>query len=161
MSTDPDVLGEAIFDEWGNNDVFTNDGTILSRQEGMADGVSYPVATAIDAAVAGFTSLTWFALTLTGSPAWVNHGGGYQVAEYAKDAFGFVHLRGLIKDGVGNIGTLPAGYNPPAHNLFAVATYNGATPIHGDLNITNGGVISLTVGGNGYVQLSGITFKAA
>ena len=52
----------------------------------------------------------------------VNHGSGYNDAEYYKDPFGIVHLRGLIKDGTTTIdtviATLPLKYRPENRELI-------------------------------------------
>ena len=101
----------------------------------------------------------WIAPTLLNS--WVNYGGGYANAGYWKDSHGVVHLRGLVKSGgtASTIFTLPAGYRPAANELFLVAS--GTTPTFAQIAIdTAGGVVFLN-GSNGYVSLSGITFRAA
>jgi hypothetical protein len=56
----------------------------------------------------------WSAPTLENS--WVNFGGSLQVIQYMKDKFGFVHIRGNIKNGTkdARIFTLPSGFRPPS-----------------------------------------------
>lgn len=63
----------------------------------------------------------WISPTLN-SP-WVNYANGYQTAQYMKDEFGVVHLRGIIKGGVsGGIAfVLPVGYRPALNEVFASA----------------------------------------
>lgn len=48
---------------------------------------------------------------------WVNYGGGYASVEYARDANGFVHLRGMAAGGSmpNTVFSLPAGYRPAGH----------------------------------------------
>ena len=68
---------------------------------------------------------TW--QTVSFEHSWVNYGGSYGNAAYMKDAFGVVHLRGMIKSGtVGSSAfTLPAGCRPPAQ-VLAVTISNSA-----------------------------------
>jgi ribosome modulation factor len=104
----------------------------------------------------------WTAPTLTNS--WVNYGsGGYGNAGYRKDADGFVHLRGLVKNGssVGaTIFTLPAGYRPAFNGLYSAWNTSGAARI----NIGSDGtvVIDTQIGspGTAYQSLDGVTFLA-
>jgi hypothetical protein len=68
----------------------------------------------------------WVAADLSNS--WVNYGVGHVAASYVKDALGFVHIRGLVKNGtsaVATIFTLPADYRPATIHLFATDS-NGA-----------------------------------
>lgn len=61
--------------------------------------------------------------------SWVNYGAPYVTAGYFIDAFGLVHLQGLIKSGTTTAGTpicnLPSGYRPSA-DMIVVTTSNGA-----------------------------------
>lgn len=63
------------------------------------------------------TPLTWTYPTLTNG--WVNYSGSDIKASYAKDQFGIVHIRGLIKAGVMTSGTtlftLPSGFRPSGY----------------------------------------------
>lgn len=98
----------------------------------------------------------WIAPTFTNS--WVNYGFGFNSAGYRKDALGYVHLRGLVKNGTVNtaIFNLPAGYRPEAQELFMSMQNNTIGRI--DVNIV--GNVLHSVGANTFVQLDGITFKA-
>jgi hypothetical protein len=81
---------------------------------------------------------------------WTNYGGGFFAAAYRKDPFGRVDLRGLVKkDGIpakGDvIATLPAGYRPTAHALFAVAA-GGPGNIYGRVDVFPNGQIQFQQG---------------
>ncbi len=94
---------------------------------------------------------------------WTNFESGFQTAEYAKDALGFVHLRGLVKR-VGTakepmIGLLPDGFRPAKSELFAVVAGGGdvinRVDCSPDGQITASGMVA-----GEYLQLSGLTFYA-
>lgn len=91
---------------------------------------------------------------------WVNYGSGFPDAGYRKDALGYVHLHGLIKNGVTVDGTpifnLPAGFRPKA-TLHIVAIGNSAA---GHIKITTTSVAYGTNTGNGWLSLDGISFLA-
>ncbi|HUX55114.1 MAG TPA: hypothetical protein VMV56_11915 [Williamwhitmania sp.] len=97
----------------------------------------------------------WIAPTLINS--WVNLGGAYSPAGYTKDNLGFVHLRGLIKDGAvsQNAFVLPAGYRPPYRLMFAVVSGG----VLGVLEILANGGALISTGSNAYFSFDGITFK--
>jgi hypothetical protein len=106
----------------------------------------------------------WHEVGATGEPAfensWVSYNSAtYQTAAFYKDAFGVVHLKGLIKNGT--IGaaafTLPAGYRPPL-TLNGVTTSNGA---FGDWDIDTAGVVRPANGSNIWFSLNNISFRAA
>lgn len=72
-----------------------------------------------------FLPLKWTPVTFQN--AWVDYGAPFQVAQYSISPFDFVYIRGLVKNGTFNnpIFTLPAGFRPPAHLLFAQCNTNG------------------------------------
>jgi type II secretory pathway pseudopilin PulG len=76
------------------------------------------------------TTITYNAPALQNS--WVNYGGSYQVAGYAKSADNIVSLRGLIRAGTVTSGTtlfyMPAGYCPDRRVLL---TTEGTQPANG------------------------------
>jgi hypothetical protein len=90
---------------------------------------------------------------------WVNYGPGFTNASYFKDKNGIVRLEGLIKSGTTNvIANLPAGYRPGAALLFIAVNGFGAfarIDVGPDGNIT---VVAPYT--NGYLSLSGISFRA-
>lgn len=108
------------------------------------------------------TDNTW----ITPSPltnSWVTYDadpGGWSAPGYMRDHNGFVHLRGLMKNGtVGSaMFTLPAGYRPTGGDLLISTISNGAV---GRIKIgTNGQVVPESPSSNAWVALDGITFKA-
>lgn len=106
---------------------------------------------------------TWIAPTLLNS--WANYGGGYNNAGYMKDALGFVHLRGLIKNGnIATIFNLPSGYRPVGQCLFfAPCNHTPTPPVSARIDIIpSTGAVDLvsyeTLGNNAWVSLDGIMF---
>lgn len=100
----------------------------------------------------------WIAPTFTNS--WVNYGAGYNDAGYRKDALGWVHLRGLVKNGIdgASIFTLPTGYRPQYRELLVC----GSNDLYGRLDIPTDGTVvpASAVTSPVYVCLDGLTFKA-
>lgn len=104
----------------------------------------------------------WTAPTLQNS--WVNFDNGYAPVGYWKDINGTVHLRGLIKGGNTNSGTilftLPSGYRPAYNESFSVYQYDTGIST-GAIDISPTGQVILRVPTNStYISLSGITFRA-
>lgn len=91
---------------------------------------------------------------------WVNFGNPYDTAGYMKDKTGWVHLKGLIKDGGTSQGitlfTLPSGFRPEKAKLFGTAS-GGA---HGEIHVDPNGDVKINAGGNTYLSLEGISFKS-
>lgn len=92
--------------------------------------------------------------TLAG--AWVDYGGAFEGARYWKDRDNIVHLEGLVKSGAGTIFTLDAGYRPANTHIFSVVGNN----LIARIDVDSAGIVSLSVGNNAFIQLSGITFLA-
>ncbi|MHA1304899.1 MAG: hypothetical protein ACTSPI_14470 [Candidatus Heimdallarchaeaceae archaeon] len=105
---------------------------------------------------------SWHEVGTAGEPAflngWVNYGGVYSTMAFRKDALGFVHLKGMVKDGtIGlNVFILPEGYRPAA-DLWYPAVSNSA---FGDVVIKAGGDVGAQHGSNTWFSFSGITFYA-
>lgn len=101
-----------------------------------------------------------------GEPAfvgtWTNYGSGYEVASFYRDPFGRVHLSGLVKSGTSGttIFSLPGGYRPRARELFVIDTGNPGDTL-GRIDVTATGDVIHISGGTTYVQLHGISFRAA
>jgi hypothetical protein len=99
-----------------------------------------------------------------GEPAFAapfaNFGGGTATAAFYKDAFGLVHLKGLVT-GVSlgaPIFTLPAGYRPAESSYFPTMTCAG----YGDALVNPDGTVRQRTAGSGVCySLDGITFRAA
>jgi hypothetical protein len=91
--------------------------------------------------------------------SWVPYGAPYANPGYRRDALGFVHLQGLVKNGTaGLIFTLPTGYRPLATKHFAVVSSNGTTDAFGSVLIDATGNVTANAYNSAYVSLSGITF---
>jgi hypothetical protein len=91
--------------------------------------------------------------------SWVDFGGSYTNAAYAKDALGIVHLRGMIKSGTSatTAFTLPAGFRPVGQLGFPVDG-GGAMAL---VNITSAGLVQPNGASTGsFTTLDGITFFA-
>jgi hypothetical protein len=76
------------------------------------------------------TQENWHDLVLT--EGWVNTGNNAATAQYMKDEFGFVHIKGFIQNGSTAPGSwicspLPAGYRPPDSRFYTTYTAYGST----------------------------------
>jgi hypothetical protein len=87
---------------------------------------------------------------------WVNYGAPFATAAYYKDKSGIVHLKGTVKNGTQDIFILPVGYRPNGILVFDIISSSGL----GRIDITVNGGVSFVSGGNGFVSLDGITFRA-
>lgn len=133
---------------------------------------------AIDSTNNDEATATWTALTLNGAGGWIDEGSGtYHVAEYQKDPWGWVHLRGKVKSNVATdmstvlLATLPVNFRPTKKENFITTWYSPALPgsetngvtVESDGKITpyslNGGAaISIDQAGS-FLSLDGIRFK--
>ena len=88
---------------------------------------------------------------------WVNYDSGWPPAAYWKDPFGFVHLRGLVKNGTLGVPmfTLPPGYRPAFSSHQIVASNSSWGMCH----VLSSGVIQFSVGSNTWVDLASIRFR--
>lgn len=108
----------------------------------------------------------WHVVGDPGEPAYENSWQAYDSgttwggAEFMKDSLGFVHIRGLVKRSTGSnatIFTLPAGYRPNRHVLFAGYGTAGVNRV--DVNDTGEVFIQANAGAS-YNTLNMIIFKA-
>jgi hypothetical protein len=92
--------------------------------------------------------------------SWVQYNsGGYSDVAYYLDPMGFVHLRGLCKNGTigSSIFTLPAGYQPPYKHLFPAASNTAFDYV--TVSAAGAVVAETTTGAsNTWVSLDGISF---
>lgn len=109
------------------------------------------------------TADLWHTIGAAGEPAFQNSWANYDTATYygasfMKDSEGFVHLRGIIKSGTmpSTAFTLPAGYRPTRVQAWLC---NSATN-PAIIQVTNVGNIAVLNGGNGFIYLDSIAFKA-
>lgn len=154
---------------------YTSSGTTLSRDTILASSnsgsaVSWAAGTrriGLTQPAAGLLPLeAVIAPTLLNS--WVNLGSTYATAGYWKDAHGYVHLSGVVKDGTVGLGTpiltLPSGYRSfdAKDRIFLVPCTVSATEQFGSLYIASNGNVGINgpVGCNVYLSLEGITFRA-
>lgn len=94
------------------------------------------------------------------SNSWVNYGSGFATCGYMKDSMGFVHLRGLVKDGSAmntTIFTLPTGFRPTEQWIFGVASNNA----YGEVRVASDGTVKAPQGATAWVSLDGIVFNTA
>ncbi len=91
---------------------------------------------------------------------WENYGGSFETAAYMRDELGFVHLRGLVRNGtIGAstpIFTEASGYRPAKIEAF-VGWSSGAAAY---MQVSSAGNVVVVSGNNAYVSLSGIIHKA-
>jgi hypothetical protein len=95
---------------------------------------------------------------------WVNFGTGWNPVGYFKDELGFVHLRGAIKSGSTAMDSiilvLPEGCRPANETIFPVITDAGSGNTIGRVDVTAAGNLLFKSGGNTYLALDSITFRA-
>lgn len=131
----------------GNVTVFATQNLQYDLKISYSDGT---VSTRpIDLTFAG--SDAWTAPTLTAP--WTNGGGGYVGAGYTIDGLGFVHLRGMIQGGPGNVFVLPSGYRPAARVGFSIASFGAVAR----LLVTAGGQVSIA-NGAALWDMQGVSF---
>jgi hypothetical protein len=106
----------------------------------------------------------WIVPTLLNG--WINYTSGSSTTpvSYFKDDFGFVHLRGFIKNGTATQGTvffiLPIGYRPLISLNPATVSNNNGTDIISRVGITASGDVNIQSGANTFFSLDGISFLA-
>lgn len=112
----------------------------------------------------GTADTAWKTISSLGyTNGWADYDTVVWLPEYRKDAMGYVHLRGLIKNGTSNAVafTMPVGYRPLRQELFT--TWAGGAAARSDMQ-SDGGFLPLqqapTGSTNAYVQLSGLTWLA-
>jgi hypothetical protein len=126
----------------------------LARFEQSVNGGLYVALSNVPAAV------SWTAATYLNS--WVSYSvGTHYVAEYYKDEYGWVNIRGTVKDGASGsvVFTLPVGFRPTMElGAFALASGGGGQvriSANGDVTLINlGGVVST------FAVLDGLRFRA-
>jgi hypothetical protein len=145
-----------------NGGVGTQSDQVASGDRGVENGSNHDHSGGDGGSIAhsSLSSIlpTWIAISSFGN-SWVNYGAPHGDAAYCKDGHGFVHLRGVIKDGtVGSSAfTLPSDFRP-ASQILQGAISNGAI---GRVDIgTDGTVSPLLPSNNTWVSLDGIAFYA-
>jgi hypothetical protein len=131
-------------------------GTVYNTSDTFHADLSFDVASNRSAQISGLLDSSVYQAKLIDSKAskvqeawieptllngYVNNAGGYANAAYFKDEFGFVHLRGRVKDGTTTNGTilfnLPVGYRPLESTMKNIVSNNshGAAVIRSTGNI--------------------------
>ena len=122
---------------------------LVDDADAAAQRVTLGAAAATQEAAAGLSFGT----------GWQNYASGYVNGTYYKDAFGIVHLEGLVYRASGTdstIATLPAGYRPAASHLYGTV----GDALFASVNINLSGIIALNSGAAvSYLSLSGFTFR--
>lgn len=91
--------------------------------------------------------------------SWVTYAvGDWNDAAYRVDATGYVHLKGMVKNGVIGqaIFTLPVGARPLTKYLMATISNS----VIGRLDVYPSGAVIASNGSNAWFSIDGITFKA-
>jgi len=98
----------------------------LTTAQADIDTLQSDLDTAEAALTTHTAALAWVEVS-SFTNSWVNYGSPYYNAAYAKDVHGWVHLRGVIKNGTDNTSafTLPTGYRPSASMFFGVGESGG------------------------------------
>lgn len=88
---------------------------------------------------------------------WTNYGSGYNNAGFMKDSDGFVHLKGLIRNGtVGQTAfILPVGYRPSSRPLIGTITSSLNV---GRIDIQTSGAVTMQNGSSSWISLDNIRF---
>ncbi len=117
----------------------------LTTAQADIDTLQSDLDTAEAAMTAHAAALTWTAVT-SFKNSWVNYGSSAVDAAYVKDAHGWVHVIGRIKDGtIGNAAfTLPTGYRPAEFRSFAC----NSNSAYGQINIETDGDVVPAIGNN-------------
>lgn len=96
------------------------------------------------------------------APGWLHHGpsGLWGTPVYYRTADGVVHVSGLVEGPSTSgsvIATLPIGYRPSEHLLFATDGHNQ----HAHINVLPNGDMQLESGSGAHISLNTISFIAA
>lgn len=104
-------------------------------------------------------SEAWHEIGSPGNPAfqngWTNYTSG-NTAGYYKDRLGFVHLKGMIRNGTMSqtAFTLPVGYRPAKAMLLPTASAH----VYGEIHLYTDGRVDPEIGQNLLMVLDGIVF---
>lgn len=96
---------------------------------------------------------TWQDLSLVNG--WTNYGSGYANASFYLDAFGVVHLRGVIKSGSVPSVVMVLPHKPSFRTSLSVITNTGV----GQVDVLSNGEVTVMSGGSTFVGLDGISFR--
>lgn len=102
--------------------------------------------------IVGLVDSDWITPTLLNS--WVNFGAGFQGARFRRLSTGQVEVQGLVKNGTGPssvVFTLPTGYRPTGHMIFASIANSVVARIDVE---TDGDVVWQAGGTNAFLSLN-------
>lgn len=94
----------------------------------------------------------WAPIPLEGG--WSDYGTPWAAPSYTKTKSGVVLLRGLIRNGTGQIGKLPADYAPDANLIFATSSNEA----FGRLDVLNNGSLMPTISSSTWFSLDEISY---
>ena len=85
----------------------------------------------------------------------------YQHVGFARDSFGVVHLRGLVKGGTigATMFALPPSYCPWFYHAYGVLSNNAFARVTITWVSAGGCFVSLDIGSNAWVSLEGVSFQ--
>ena len=103
----------------------------------------------------------WYDAILENS--WVAYGATWSQPQYCIDKNGFVHIKGLVKDGssaTADIFSLPEGFRPSKRAIFICSVYAAAgdNACRVDIDV-DGDVFGGTGAETNWISLDGITFE--
>jgi len=134
-------------------------GSVTREEFGKAAETGFDLPAGRDYRVGGVPHThalpSWTAPTLINS--WANIGGSSNVAGYAKDTIGNVHLKGIIRYGSvpSTAFTLPIGYRPPVETFRFGITAGGLAYF----TLKTDGSVEVTTGNNTFISLDGVQFE--
>lgn len=149
----------AIVNELNGNIDQDNLATSAVATAKIADSAVSTVKIAANAVTAAKIETQQAFIAPTLSNGWVNYDSLHAQVGYMKDSLGFVHLRGLIKNGTlsAQVFLLPSGYRNTKHLHFASMSTGNFAVVRID---TSGAITISNTASTGYVTLDGITFMA-
>lgn len=121
---------------------------------GMLDADATHSTVVFDASTQQVSQPAWTGVTYLNS--WVDYSASYHGVAYYKDEKGWVHLRGLCKNGSGTgtaVFTLPAGYRPSKGLIFPVASNS----LFGYVDVATSGAVTAN-GSTVWFSMDGISF---
>jgi hypothetical protein len=107
----------------------------------------------------------WHEVGSSGEPAflnsWVNYGSGFDTAAFWKQSDGWIHLKGLVKNGSSGgavVFQLPVGYRVPDHEMYFNVVSNNVSAVVAVR--PNGNVDCFLNGSTAFLCLDGIMFPS-
>jgi hypothetical protein len=152
------IPNQVFNDLWEYDPIFTN----VTQQGNTFNGLNQLLQLNATGSVnANFTNENFIPIPQSSfQNGWVNYGNPFTSAAYFKDDSFRVNLKGLLKSGTTTIATtmftLPSGYRPSEQLIFMVINGNNI----GRIDVLPTGEVQIHVGGNAFVSLDNISFRA-